>query len=154
MLQTLLRIWFLIMIFNSLAVLGYSQKKINYDLKVSGTTIAYNSLSDKVLIPGGYQVQTFLFRINKLKSGHESSKYIFIQYFHIVGKPLVEEISNNKLTSKFNLERKADCDRKISDFTEIIENQNVNLLKPLTGNEGEFKLISMDQLLPCYRLYK
>lgn len=144
------------MIFVCLTIVGYSQDKRDYDLSVVGNTIAYDSLSDKVLIPGGYQIQTFLFRINKLKRGEENSKYILIYYFHIAGKPLTKEISDSKISSKFNLVRKKDCDGKISDFIykeeTISEGENLNLLKPLPGQEDEFRMIPVEQRIPCYRI--
>ncbi len=137
-----------------------AQRKLEPEVIVIGNTIAYHSASDRFIIPGGYQLQTFLFSIETVKKGAAESRHILVRYQHIVGESLTKEVTDGKSDFKLNLQRRTECDAKISEYfyrgVDSFENVSVsvNLFRPLTGRAAELDSVPIEKTLPCYRLLK
>jgi hypothetical protein len=122
--------------------------------------IAVDSLSDRLQVPGGYYFQTFLFKIDGVKSGDWDSELILVNYMHLVGKSMDKVLFNPDTHLSLNLQRRQYCDAKISDFDykdadpAATRQTEANTLRPLPGMENEFGKIPRDQSIRCYQLLK
>ena len=99
----------------------------------------------------------FILRVDKVKGGRESSKYIYLhyKYWYYDSIKLSDDVRDGKQTQTFVVEREKQCDGKLRDLIPLqtVDENGTKLgqLERLVHTEGgKNENLPLETSLPCY----